>query len=62
MEPSVPLTVMVAGPTAALSPTSIVSVDDALPPDGMLIGLGLKLENVTPEGTEPVVDNVTDPA
>jgi hypothetical protein len=38
----------------------IVSTDDAVPADGMLIGFVLKLE-VMPEGSEPVIDNVTDP-
>ena len=52
---------IVAGPTAALGPTLIVSVDDALPEDGMLIGLVPKVENVTPEGTGPVTDSVTAP-
>jgi len=61
IEPSVPLTVMVAGPRATLDPTLTVSVDDALPEDGILIGLVLKVENVTPEGTGPVTDNVTAP-
>jgi hypothetical protein len=38
-----------------------VNEDEAVPPPGILIGLGLKLEKVTPAGTEPVTDNVTDP-
>jgi hypothetical protein len=59
--PPVPLTVMVLVPVDALPATLIVSVDDTVPPDGMLIGLGLKVEKVTPDGTEPVIDNVTAP-
>lgn len=39
----------------------IPKVAEALPPDGTEIGLGLKAENVTPDGTDPVTDNVTAP-
>ena len=60
--PPVPLTVMVLVPVEALPETLIVSVADAVPPEGMLIGLGLKVEKVTPDGTDPVIDNVTGPA
>jgi hypothetical protein len=60
-EEPVPLTVMALVPAEALEPTLTVRVADALPPDGMEIGLGL-VENATPEGTEPVTDSVTVPA
>jgi len=60
--PPVPLTVIVLVPVDALPETLIVSVADAVPPEGMLIGLGLKVEKVTPDGTDPVIDNVTGPA
>lgn len=53
--------VIVVNPRAALGPTLIESVEAADVPAGMLIGLGVKLENVTPDGTEPVIDRVTEP-
>ena len=34
---------------------------EVVPLPGILIGFGLNPENVTPAGTEPVTDNVTDP-
>ena len=61
MEPPVPLMVIVVNTRAALGPTLIESVEAADVPAGMLIGLGVKLENVTPDGTEPVIDRVTEP-
>ena len=61
LDEPVPLTVMVLVPTEALGETFIVSVAEALPPLGTEIGFGAKPENVTPEGTEPVIDNVTEP-
>jgi len=60
-EEPVPLIVIVYVPTGALGPTLIVKLDEAVPPDGTEIGLGLKAEKVTPEGTEPVTDKVTEP-
>jgi hypothetical protein len=53
---------MVLEPKAAPDPTLTVNVDIAVPPEGMLSGLGEKLENVTPDGTEPVIESVTGPA
>ena len=57
----VPLTVMVLVPAKAIGETLIVRIAEALPPLGTEIGLGTKLENVIPEGTDPVVDSVTEP-
>jgi hypothetical protein len=48
-------------PVEALPATLIVSVADAVPPEGILIGFGLKDEKDTPDGTEPVIDSVTGP-
>ena len=48
-------------PGEALEATLTVREDVTLPPDGIGTGLGLKLEKVTPEGTEPVIDSVTEP-
>jgi hypothetical protein len=59
--PPVPLTVIVLVPVGALPSTLIVSVATAAPPEGMLIGLGLNAEKVTPDGTEPVIESVTGP-
>ena len=56
-----PLTVMALVPTDALGATLIPKVAEALLPDGIEIGLGLKAEKVTPVGTEPVTDSVTGP-
>jgi len=56
-----PLRVIVLTPGVALPATLIVSVAEAEPPDGIMIGFGLKVENVTPAGTEPVTDRVTGP-
>jgi hypothetical protein len=53
--------VIVDVPTAALGPTLTVKLEEAVPPDGTEIGLGLKAEKVTPEGTEPVTERVTGP-
>jgi len=61
VEPPVPLMEIMLDPTAALGPTLTVSVEVAVPPDGMLIGFGVNVENVTPDGTEPVIDKVTEP-
>ena len=47
-------------PGVALDATFRVRLDDADPPDGIDIGFGLKLE-VTPAGTEPVTESVTEP-
>ena len=48
-------------PGVALAPTLTVKLEEAVPPDGIEIGFGLKAENVTPEGTEPVTVSVTGP-
>ena len=53
--------VIVLEPTGALAPTFTVRVAGADPPDGILSGLGENVENVTPDGTEPVIDRVTAP-
>jgi len=41
---------MGTGPNGAASATLTVNVAAAVPPDGTLIGLGVKLEKLTPEG------------
>jgi hypothetical protein len=61
IEPAVPVMVRTEDATAALEATLIVSIDVAVPADGMLMGFVLKLV-VTPVGTDPVIDNVADPA
>ena len=53
--------VIVLDPTAALGPTFTVNEDVAVLPAGILIGLGLNVEKVTPDGTEPVIESVTEP-
>jgi hypothetical protein len=60
MEPSVPDTVMAVDPTGAPGATLIVNATEAVPPDGILIGLGVKLEKLTP-GEELVTASVTAP-
>ena len=60
MEPSVPETVMGVGPKGAPPATLTTSTAEAVPLEGMLIGLGVKLENDTPAG-ELVTASVTDP-
>jgi hypothetical protein len=61
IDPPVPTTVIVFSPSEAPDPTEIPRLAEAEPPDGIEIGLGLKVENVTPAGTAPVTDNVTGP-
>ncbi len=48
-------------PTGAPGATLTPKLAEALPPDGIEIGLGLNAEKVTPDGTEPVTDSVTGP-
>jgi hypothetical protein len=57
----VPLMVMGLVATIALGATLIVRVAEALPPDGIGIGLVVKAEKVTPAGTAPVGESVTGP-
>jgi hypothetical protein len=59
--PPVPLTVIVLDPVDTPIPTLTARMEDADPPEGTMIGFGLKLEKVTPAGTEPVVESVTGP-
>jgi hypothetical protein len=59
--PLVPLRVIVAGPNVASDATLIVNVAEAVLPAGMLTGFVENVENVTPEGAEPVTESVTDP-
>ena len=54
------MTVIKLLPAVALDATFSVSIDVAEPPEGIEIGLGLKLD-VTPAGTVPVTDRVTGP-
>jgi len=51
---------MAVGPTGALGATLIVNAAEAVPSDGILIGLGAKLEKLTPGG-ELVTASVTAP-
>jgi len=59
--PLVPLIVMVLVPAGALGSALMVRVAEAEPAAGTEMGFGLKLEKLTPEGTEPVMDRVTAP-
>ena len=61
MPAPVPVTVIMLLAGAALDATFMVRLDEAVPPEGIEMGFGLKLE-VTPEGTEPVTERVTAPA
>jgi hypothetical protein len=60
MEPSVPDIVMGVGPTSAPAATLTTSAAEAVPPDGTLIGLGVKLEKLAPGG-ELVTASATAP-
>jgi hypothetical protein len=56
-----PLKVIILVLGVALDATLIPRVAETDPPEGIMIGLGVKVENVTPAGTEPVTDSVTGP-
>jgi hypothetical protein len=57
----VPLIVIGKVPVGAAAATFTVNAEGAFPPEGIEIGFGLNVEKVTPLGTDPVTDKVTDP-
>lgn len=57
-----PVIVMILVPTAALGSTVTVRLAEALPPDEIEMGFGLKAEKLTPAGTGPVTESATGPA
>ena len=56
-----PLTVIATDPVGESEATVIPKVAEPEPPAGIVNGLGLKLENVTPVGIDPVTESVTGP-
>jgi hypothetical protein len=56
-----PLTVIATDPVGEPEATVIPKVAEPGPPAGIVNGLGLKLENVTPVGIDPVTESVTGP-